>query len=127
VSGFETAPQGHFLTLFRARSGLKTGRFYVAERTEVRERLRFPPPPPIPRPLAGSSQGLFVLIHGKLDKRTKVRMATYKQVNALSSTDAAYVAGLIDGEGAISLSRSTARIIVNSSSALAILRSLSPC
>ena len=32
-------------------------------------------------------------------------MAEYKRTNKLSSIDAAYIAGLIDGEGTISLSR----------------------
>jgi hypothetical protein len=32
-------------------------------------------------------------------------MATYKAVNDLSPEDASYIAGLIDGEGTISLAR----------------------
>ena len=32
-------------------------------------------------------------------------MANYKKVNKLSSSEAAYIAGIIDGEGTISLSR----------------------
>jgi hypothetical protein len=32
-------------------------------------------------------------------------MATYRKVKSLTVADAAYIAGLIDGEGTISLSR----------------------
>jgi len=32
-------------------------------------------------------------------------MATYKEVNRLEDTEAAYIAGLIDGEGTITLSK----------------------
>jgi hypothetical protein len=34
-----------------------------------------------------------------------IGMATYKTVNRLSATDAAYIAGMIDGEGTITLTR----------------------
>jgi hypothetical protein len=36
-------------------------------------------------------------------------MATYRAVNSLSTVDAAYLAGLVDGEGTITLSRKHAR------------------
>jgi hypothetical protein len=36
-------------------------------------------------------------------------MADYRAVNSLSSVDAAYLAGLVDGEGTITLSRKHAR------------------
>ena len=32
-------------------------------------------------------------------------MASYREVNSLSPVDAAYIAGLVDGEGTITLSR----------------------
>jgi hypothetical protein len=35
----------------------------------------------------------------------KIPVNTYQQLNTLSKTDAAYIAGLVDGEGTVTLTR----------------------
>ena len=59
-------------------------------------------------------------------------MANYRVVNSLSTVDAAYVAGLVDGEGTITLSRKHARekrqlVVSISSTELSILDFVHQC
>ena len=64
----------------------------------MRTRVRFPPPPPTRR-RRGNPAAVFFATGRSLVK------PLYRSVNTLSSADAAYIAGLIDGEGTITLTR----------------------
>jgi hypothetical protein len=56
-----------------------------------------PPPPPIPNRWSAKTGGYF--------RPKEWTMARYNEVSRLPPTDAAYIAGLIDGEGTITLTQ----------------------
>lgn len=70
----------------------------------LRTRVQLSPPPPYQAP-GSSGSGAFLFLMVSVGWSKFASQMVYRHVNALTAVDAAYLAGLIDGEGTVTLTR----------------------